>query len=238
MRTVTLLTTLALLPALMLGPLGCETMSEHKVASGTAIGAAGGAALGAVIGHQSGHKGEGALIGAATGALVGAGTGYWLDRRSQKFNAVQDPNTAVDPVPAQTYRTPEGDARVEPEHITLRLNDTMLFDRGSSAISPQGGRKLDEIAKLLAENPRERIVVRGYAGSEGGDQSNVDLSKRRAQMVANYFVGKGVNPGRITPLGMGASNPIAANDTETGRAENRRVEIEIFPPEESAGGGY
>jgi outer membrane protein OmpA-like peptidoglycan-associated protein len=237
MKTTSRILTLVLLPALLLAPLGCETMSEHRTASGAVIGTATGAVLGGVIGHQSGHRTEGAAIGAAAGALLGAGTGYWLDRRAQKMRALEDANTTIQTYPAGEYNTTQGPQYV-PEHIVLRLNDTMLFQRGSSAISPQGSAKLDEIAALLAENPNERIIIRGYTSSEGEDEYNYKLSQRRAETVAGHFVGKGLNPGRLTVVGMGESNPIASNDTEAGRAQNRRVEIEVFPPEQSAGGGY
>jgi outer membrane protein OmpA-like peptidoglycan-associated protein len=211
-------TLMILTPALLIAPLGCETMSEHKTATGAAIGTVTGAVIGGVIGHQSGHRTGGAAIGAGVGAALGAGAGYWLDRRTQRLNSVRDQATTVESYPAGEYPTTNGQEYV-PEHIVLRLSDWMVFNKDSSSISPEGTRKLNEIAGILEENPRERIIIRGYASTEGAD------------MVAKHLIGRGLNPARIIALGMGASNPIADNATEAGRAQNRRVEIEIFPPE-------
>jgi outer membrane protein OmpA-like peptidoglycan-associated protein len=232
--TAKLIVTLPLLAAMALGTAGCETAGEHKVATGAGIGAATGALAGGIIGHQSGNRNAGIAIGAATGALIGAGTGYWLDQRAKKFEQVQDQNTQVQQVPA--YTPPPAVAGQPapppvPEHITLRLNDTMLFTVGRSDISNEGAAKLDQIIALLNENPNETVIIRGFASSEGQDAANQVLSNNRAQNVRNYLVGHNVaNPGRITAVGMGTSNPIASNDTEAGRAQNRRVEIEVYPP--------
>ena len=84
---------------------------------------------------------------------------------------------------------------------------------------------------LLTAIPVEAANVMGYASSEGSDKSNFELSERRAKIVANQLISFNVSPHRIFPLGMGESNPIAPNDTESGRQRNRRVEIKIVPNE-------
>jgi outer membrane protein OmpA-like peptidoglycan-associated protein len=221
-----------LVPALLFGTLGCETMQEHRVASGATIGAASGAIAGGIIGHQSGHRGEGAAIGAIAGGLLGAGVGAYLDQRAKKFARIRD--VEVEKVPPRSVEQVEREYPTDvpapqPEHIKLIINDTMLFERGSSALAPQGSAKLDDIARILNEQPDERIIVRGYTSSEGSDADNQALSERRAGSVRNYLVGHGVDPGRITAVGMGESNPIADNNTLSGRSQNRRVEIEVFP---------
>ena len=226
LKTMTL--TLAIVPLLTLGgPTGCQTAKEHRVLTGAAAGATLGAVAGGVIGHQSGNKGTGAAIGAVTGAALGAGVGYALERRARKFEQVQQVEVeTVQPNPTAS------EPMYQQEHIRLVLNDTVLFDKNSSAVSPGGAAKLNEIAMLLKEQPGERVVIRGYASSDGEDAYNQALSERRATNVANHLVGQGLNPQRITAVGMGESNPIADNSTEAGRAQNRRVEIEVFPPDQ------
>ena len=226
------------LPLLLGGLIGCQTMSENKIASGAAIGGVTGALAGGVIGHQSGHATEGALIGAAAGAAVGSGVGWVLDRQAKKFDEIED-------VEVETYEESSGDTgtysqggetggAVEPEpaHLTLRMDSEVLFEKGSSQIKPEGSQKLAEIAQVLRDYPDSKIMVKGYTSSEGGDAFNQDLSQRRADVVRNHLIANKVAPGRITAIGMGSSNPIASNDTEIGRMQNRRVEIDVFPSEE------
>jgi outer membrane protein OmpA-like peptidoglycan-associated protein len=221
-----------LVPTLLIVPMGCETMSEHRVISGTAIGATAGALAGGIIGHQSGNKGAGIAIGAAAGALMGAGVGAYLDHRAKKFEKIED--VEVERVPEKSAdqvqrEYPSEAPRPQPEHIKLVINSMTLFEQGSSALAAQGSAKLDDIARVLNEQPDERIIVRGYTSSEGGDELNQALSERRAKAVSNYLIGRGVDPNRITSIGMGESNPVGDNATASGRSMNRRVEIEVFP---------
>jgi outer membrane protein OmpA-like peptidoglycan-associated protein len=210
------------------GSMGCQTMSEHKIASGAGIGAVAGGVVGGIIGAQSGNAGKGVAIGAATGAALGGGIGWWMDRQAKKYQKIQD--VQVEKVPES--KAPAGEAAVgtpEPAHVTLRISSEMLFDKDSSALKPYGDQKLREIAQVMNEDKDSNAVVKGYASSEGADDYNLRLSENRAKVVANTLVGYGVDPGRVTALGMGESHPIGDNATESGRAQNRRVEIEIFP---------
>lgn len=208
---------------------GCETMKEHRKVSGAVLGGAAGAATGAIIGHQSGHRTEGALIGAAAGAALGTGVGWWLDRRAKEFEKVED--VEVDKVEKGQVQTPSGEP--VPAHVTLRLSEDVFFEQGSSAITDRGTRRVAEVASLLRQSPDAIIHVKGYTSSEGPDEYNMRLSENRARVVANQLVANGVDPARITALGMGESNPIASNQTEAGRAKNRRVEIEVYPTKDS-----
>lgn len=218
-------------PVLVGIPTGCETMRGHeRTAIGTGVGAATGALAGGIIGHQSGHKGAGAAIGAATGALIGGGVGYALDRRAaQRLQQIRDVGVTVEEAP------PAGDrsAPPVPERMTIRVNSDVLFEQGSSALSAGGDRKIAEIADVIKDYPDTSINVLGYASSEGSDQRNTDLSQRRANVVADTLMKYRISESRIRQVrGLGASNPIADNDTESGRMMNRRVEIEVFPTAE------
>lgn len=221
-----------ILPALALGPVGCETMKEHKIASGAVIGGATGALAGGVIGHQTGNKTAGALIGAATGAAIGGGIGWYLDRQEEKFRKIEDVEVirteSAPPVSTETLQT---EARPV-EHLTLRMNNEVLFAQGAASLTAEGTQKVAQIAQVLRDYPDALVIVRGYASSEGRDDYNLGLSQARADMVKNTLIANKVSPARITSIGMGESNPIASNDTETGRIQNRRVEIEVFPPED------
>ena len=232
MKLKSCLIVVALLPALLMGPLGCETMSEHKIVSGAAIGTAAGALAGGIIGHQTGNRTAGALIGAAAGAALGTGIGYYLDRQAKKFEQIED--VQVEKVPqAQAPET----GRTRPEHLTLRLSNQVLFERGSSALAPRGTDKMQEIANILKEYPDSNVIIKGYTSSEGDDASNTALSQRRADAVKNTLISFSVNPARMQAVGLGESNPIADNATEAGKAQNRRVEIEVYPTNEGRQGG-
>ena len=209
------------------GLMGCETMREHKTASGATIGAVAGGVAGGLIGKQSGHTGAGAAIGAATGAALGGGIGYWMDRQAKKYDAIED--VQVEKVPETQAATTTGSAAPTPAHVTLRLSSELLFDRDASALKPAGDQKLREIAQAMNEDKDSKAVIKGYASADGADDHNLRLSENRAKMVANTLIGYGVDPSRITSLGMGESNSIGDNATEAGRVQNRRVEIEIYP---------
>jgi outer membrane protein OmpA-like peptidoglycan-associated protein len=100
------------------------------------------------------------------------------------------------------------------------------FDFDKADIKPESKPTLDEIAKFLKANPDVSLVVAGHTDSQGGFDYNVDLSKRRAQSVANELVKTyGIAATRLTPFGAGMAAPIAPNGDDTGRAKNRRVEL-------------
>ncbi len=194
---------------------GCETMSEHKVASGAGIGALAGAAAGAAIGGHE-NRTAGVLIGAAAGAALGGGVGYYLDKKAQQYDEVD----SVD-----VYKV----ENAEDSHLRLRLSNSVLFDKNSAALTAQGTTKVAEVAEIMRKDADSHTIVKAYASEEGSEEANLALSKRRADAVRNILIANRVAPSRITSLGMGESNPVASNDTETGRMQNRRVEIEVYP---------
>jgi len=112
------------------------------------------------------------------------------------------------------------------EKITLR---GIYFDFNKATIKPESYPTLNEAVKILKDNPRLRVRIEGHTDSVGSDEYNLKLSQARADAVKNYLVKQGgIDPGRIESLGKGEKEPIASNDTEDGRALNRRIEFIVI----------
>lgn len=110
---------------------------------------------------------------------------------------------------------------------TLILRD-LQFASGSAVLGAGAQGRLAPLAAFLAKQPDARIQIAGHTDSQGSDASNMDLSARRAQSVAAYLNSTGVAFSRINAVGMGESTPTSSNDTSSGRAINRRVEVTIL----------
>ena len=192
----------------------CQTAPGKKTAIGAGVGVAAGAALGAVLGHQSGNTGKGALIGATVGGLLGGGVGYYLDKQAEELAAI-----------AETKRTERG--------IITKLKGDILFDTGKSHLKPTAATKIDQIARIIAKYPEDRVRVIGHTDSQGSDEVNARLSLRRANAVYDRLSRGGVPSEFIESQGMGELQPIASNSNDRGRTLNRRVELEISVDEEA-----
>jgi outer membrane protein OmpA-like peptidoglycan-associated protein len=101
----------------------------------------------------------------------------------------------------------------------------ITFDVGSDVIRPESGPTLRKILKVLQEDDALKFEIQGHTDSQGGDKVNIPLSDRRAQAVKTWLVAQGIEAGRLTTKGFGATKPLKQNDTPEGRAENRRVEF-------------
>lgn len=104
----------------------------------------------------------------------------------------------------------------------------LFFANNSTRILAESEAALNDLKTFLTENPQLRIRIVGHTDNVGSDQFNLKLSEGRAQSVKDALVKRGVAPERIETLGMGKRQPIATNDTEEGRAQNRRVELVIL----------
>ena len=113
--------------------------------------------------------------------------------------------------------------------IKLNLPDGVTFDFGKANLKPQFYPALDQVAGTMAEYNQTIVEVSGHTDSIGSDQANQALSVQRANSVSNYLVGRGLMRERFEVIGMGERYPIASNDTDSGRAMNRRVEIRVVP---------
>lgn len=188
---------------------------EQKV-SRTAIGGVGGAALGYLLGGLVGGK-TGRIVGAGIGGVAGGVIGYQMDEQIKELRE-QTAGSGVD-----VTETPDG------ESILVNLPNGVTFAVDSTEISPTFRGTLDTIANSLTRYPDSLIDVMGHTDSTGSESYNLDLSKRRADAVANYLTLRGVSRARIETIGYGESYPVADNATAEGRAINRRVEIRITP---------
>jgi OmpA-OmpF porin, OOP family len=106
-------------------------------------------------------------------------------------------------------------------------NRIIEFERGSAVLRPAGKTILDEMATALLKIGGKKVELIGHTDAQGNPTSNLALSQARAEAVRVYLIGKGVSPALLSAAGMGAQRPIAPNDTETGRARNRRIEFRI-----------
>ncbi len=180
-----------------------------KTAWGTGIGTALGAGVGALIGGE-----KGALIGAGVGAATGAAAGGYMDVQARELRQ-QLQGTGV-----QLQKLDNGQILlIMPSNITF-ATDSAVFQTGFNNI-------LDSVAVVLKKYDKTLINVTGHTDSTGSDEHNLNLSQQRAAAVGNYLNLRGVNASRLVVRGMGESMPIASNDTEAGRAQNRRVELSI-----------
>ena len=204
--------------ASLLGTTACVTdpnTGEKKV-SRTAIGGVGGAVLGGLLGGAIGGK-TGRIIGAVGGGAAGGVVGYKMDQQIKELKE-QTAGSGVD-----VTEVDNGDA------ILVNLPDGVTFDVGSYTIQPAFRDTLNAVAENLTQYPNSLVDVYGHTDSTGSNAFNQRLSEQRAETVSNYMVSRGVANARIRWQGFGETMPVADNDTEYGRAQNRRVEIKIIP---------
>ena len=210
----------ALLAASLLS--GCASQNPYdqsaqgdtnKTAVYGGLGALAGAAAGALINHD--NRGKGALIGAAVGAAAGGGYGYYADKQEEELRR-QMQGTGV-----QVQR--QGDT------IQLIMPGNITFATDSDAIAGSFYAPLNNLANSFKQFNQNTIEVVGYTDSTGSRQHNMDLSQRRAQAVSTYLTSQGVDPSRVSARGLGPDQPTASNADANGRAQNRRVEVNLKP---------
>lgn len=192
---------------------GCANWSN--TGKGAAIGGGAGGAIGGIIGSRSGNTAAGAIIGAAVGGAGGAAIGKYMDKQAKELEAIEA---------AEVERVGEG--------IKLTFESGILYGFDSYDLTPASQESVLELARILNEYPDTNVMVEGHTDNKGSAEYNKGLSERRANSVANYLKMQGVDGDRISTRGMGLENPVESNETETGRAKNRRVEIAIWANEE------
>jgi outer membrane protein OmpA-like peptidoglycan-associated protein len=193
--------------------LGCAGWSRTQ--KGAVIGAGTGGVLGGIIGHATGSTVAGILIGAAVGGLAGGFIGNYMDKQA-----------------AEIERDIEG-AKVERvgEGIKITFSSGILFDVDKANLKDPYKDELSQLATILNKYEDTNILLAGHTDSTGSDEHNLELSRRRAQAVANFLSTQNVNSARFSTQGYGKSDPIASNDTPEGRSQNRRVEVAIWANE-------
>jgi outer membrane protein OmpA-like peptidoglycan-associated protein len=188
----------------------CAMLSRKD--EGAIIGAGAGSAVGAVIGNQTGSTTRGAIIGAVVGGVAGGIIGHQMDQQAKELKQN---------IPGATV------ARVG-EGIQVTFASGLLYDFDSDVVRPVAAENLRNLAASLSRYPNTDLLIVGYTDAQGSSGHNQALSERRAASVSSYLAGQGVIPVRLRTAGRGEMEPISANDTETGRQLNRRVEVAIF----------
>lgn len=202
--------------------MGCSTTNPYtgerqtsKAVKGAGIGAAAGAVIGLISGDDGRERRKHALIGAGVGALAGGAVGYYMDVQEAKLRE-KLAGTGVSV-------TRQGD------NIILNMPSNITFAFNSADIRGEFFNVLDSVTLVVKEYDKTLIEVMGHTDSTGSEDYNQRLSERRAQTVTDYFASRGLNPLRLQAQGYGESYPVADNDTDSGRALNRRVEIALVP---------
>jgi outer membrane protein OmpA-like peptidoglycan-associated protein len=221
MKTMFKTSALAALTVTLLG--GCASYTgqttdpndPNRTRTGALIGAGIGAVAGLLSGGDATERRQRALVGAGIGGLAGGGIGAYQDRQEAELRR-QTAGTGIDV-------TRDGDV------IKLNLPDGVTFDFNKAELKPQFYPALNNVAATLREYNQTIVEVTGHTDSIGSDAVNQRLSEQRASSVGNYLIGQGLMRERFEIVGMGKRYPIASNDTESGRALNRRVEIRVVP---------
>ena len=201
--------------------LSCST----NTGNGTLIGAGGGAVLGAIIGNIAGNTAVGAAVGAGAGALIGK----HMDNVKAKAAAQLENAKVEEVVDANGLKA-----------VKVTFDAGILFASGKADLSDRSRSDLQSFAKLLKDDGLCSVDIQGYTDNQGwrnssadeSRQKNINLSLQRAQAVKNYLSSLGVSSAQFkNVIGCGEQNPVASNDTEAGRQQNRRVEVYLYASE-------
>lgn len=201
----------AVMAALMASGCTIDPYTGEQKISKAAIGSVAGAAVGAAAAKKK-DRAKGAVIGAA----LGGGAGFYFDNQERKLREkLQGTGVSV-------TRTEAG--------ITLNMPGNISFPSGQYSILPGFYDTLNSVALVLKEFDKTAVKVSGHTDSTGGFELNQRLSENRAQAVSDYLASQGVSRSRLQSVGYGPRYPVADNNTEAGKAANRRVTIEIVNP--------
>lgn len=188
---------------------GCASTNAEK-------GAAIGAVTGAIIGKStSNHKNKRAVIGAAVGAIAGAAIGDYMDQQEEAMRKELS-GSGVEVVR-------EGD------NLRLIMPSNITFATNQASITTGFHDTLNTVANILNNYEKTLLSIEGHTDSSGSEKHNQTLSEKRAMSVKSYLVSQGVMGQRLSTKGFGELRPVASNESATGKAQNRRVEVQIVP---------
>lgn len=187
--------------------------SMSKAGTGALIGAGAGGLLGVILGGRNNRTET--IVGAGIGAIAGAGIGHYMDKQERELRE-RTAGTGID-------------VNRVGDDIVLSMPENVTFDFNSTILKPAFRPDLQNVANTLKDYPSTFVDIYGHTDSVGSAEVNQRISEQRAQTVANTLVTMGVQQARIATRGYGFTMPVASNDTEQGRAQNRRVEIRLSP---------
>jgi outer membrane protein OmpA-like peptidoglycan-associated protein len=188
---------------------GCKSM--NKTQKGAVIGTAGGAAVGAVVGKAAGNTALGAILGATVGGVTGAVIGRKMDKQAEEIKK----------------EVPDANVERVGEGIVVEFNSKILFGFDKADLSGTATGNLNDLVTILNKYPDTDIEIQGHTDNAGTDEYNQGLSERRASSVSAFIRNKGISAARVSIKGFGESAPKYSNDTEDGKANNRRVDFLI-----------
>ena len=110
----------------------------------------------------------------------------------------------------------------------VTISGGILFETNSAMLAPSAGDLVSRIADVMKKNPNLKVAVVGHTDNTGEFKYNLQLSERRAKSFVDALVKDGVGPDRLAAVGVGPLSPVASNDTNEGRAQNRRVELVLI----------
>ena len=187
----------------------------NRTRNNALIGAGNGAVAGLLSGSDATERRQRALVGAGVGGRAGGAIGAYQDRQEAELRR-QTAGTGIDV-------TRDG------EVIKLNLPDGVTFDFNRTELKPQFYPALNNVAATLREYNQTMVEVSGHTDNVGSEAVNQRISEQRAQNVASYLIGQGLQRERFEVAGYNYRHPVADNSTEQGRALNRRVEIRLIP---------
>lgn len=187
---------------------GCQTSNAVK---GGTIGGTAGGVLGGIIAGE-GNTAKGVIIGAAIGGSAGAIIGKQMDKQAAELKQ--------DLEGADIERVGEG--------IKITFDSGLMFNLNSSELNTKTRENLRELATVLQKYEDTNVLIEGHTDASGTMEYNQTLSGQRAESVLSYLVNMGVDYNRLETRAYGETQPIADNDTQSGRQANRRVEVAIY----------
>ena len=203
--------------ALLLSVSACGSL--NKAQKGGLLGAGGGAVLGAALGYViSGGDAKAVAIGATAGTAVGGTAGALIGNKMDKKAAEL---AALEKAKVEEFEINGLKA------IRVTFDSGILFGFNSSTLSDESKATLASFVKTMEDLPETDITVWGHTDNVGSEAANQKVSQKRADAVSNFLVQQGMAKERITSEGKSYDLPIASNDTEEGKAANRRVEVYV-----------
>ncbi len=192
----------------------CTTINpytgEQQTSRAATYGAIGGVVCGLIGAAESGTRARNAALGCGA---IGAGVGAYMDAQEAELR--------------QELQGSGVQVRRNGDQLELIMPGNITFNTNEYSIRPNFNPVLDSVSQVLAKYVDTRLRVTGHTDSTGSRDYNYNLSDRRATSVANYLAANGIDQDRLITQGVGPDQPIASNDTESGRAMNRRVELQI-----------